>query len=1377
MARADERWIEVSKSAFAHEAQGLDLLRQIVPMSSPYRVWTNFEFMDNHGGWNEIDAVVLGRSRLHLVELKSYTGVLSGSETTWTLTGLSRHSRTQRSALITTRHKAQKLATRIREEARKVAIEHGLDAEKVLRSLPFIQECVFFHGDRFAVDLSDLAKSNLFGIDSDVDRTGLPGISERILEPPRGNRDAIGEDMSVILALALHSLGAKRRTDRDAGSWTLKGSALETGQDWQEFEAFHKVTGEKGRGRIVAMQRGAPAQARNAAHRRIHREFTLIKGLHQESIVPPVDLAVDDDGNSVLIYQDLPGFEPLDLALATRTLTAEQQIAVLAAVSEALAYAHRNQVSNRGLSPSTVLLDTENLTETADSVRVRLADWSWAGRIHAAEAASSTMLGSQTSGSGSGESDVYQAPENRWSPEADRVAVDVFALGSLAYFLLAGEAPAQSRNELVSRLRRENGLDLAASGGRFIDEQLRSLVLQATRPRVSERIDPDKDGIPQFGAAEFRARLDEYTNAHLATAETAVDPLTPIPGDLLADGRFEVVKVLGAGSTARGVLVRDNDFDGALRVLKVGLDDAAAGRLYEEAEVLTRLGALDPKVPGVVEMLEPPLDIADRTALLLTDCGEQTLSDLVRHVPAGEARLKQWGTELLDTVVALDAAGIAHRDIKPSNLGMAKAAAKGRKTKTRLALFDFSLSRAGVTAIDAGTPPYRDPFLGTGTRTAFDSAAERYSAAVVLYEMATASTPRYGDGLSDPRAITDDVSIDIVDFLDADLSEERSHALADFFRTALARDARSRHDTASAMREAWAAVFAKKVRDSGASTSTSVTRSTPRPVTPVDAFDEPAAAPAFQSLSELVAALADAAGRKRTVTRRQILELVLGTHENSPADPFVTYSDMAARVGVTPGRVAQIFGDFPGLLTSSDPLRSHAAGRLTASVTELHHRAMSLLSESGGVSTPELLARDLVVDLSQDGVDDPTRIGAGLLRFLLACEAALTPPLENGATPDPSIEAVRRQGTGTVAMLSTSSDFRQLPAALARRAEALVESAGNQGAALVPPDDADTALRREAASVLGIDSSESQIPSKVLLAIAANSSPAVSVTSRNELHAADLAVADALRVVLQGLAKTDRFGRPELETRLKARFPQLRDTLPRRPKLDDLVTTAAPGISWDEAAARYSFPDASARTGSTIPTYSQTRIPSGRTVASRREETLDLGAGERRFRALGVPQGRSDVVAEALSRRFGATIIDVTDVLLDEMRTLAARAGLDWNMILAADAGVAADREGLKGFVAQAVPAVVETVNSTTGPVILTDLSTLAAYGQLGVVSAWTDLADPPKHSIWAVVPQPTAAGGGPLIDGVALPLNSPEQFVRLTENDVKTVVAKELTV
>ncbi|MGW0022629.1 protein kinase domain-containing protein [Rhodococcus sp. NPDC003382] len=588
MAHSDDRWVEVSKSAFAHETDGLAMLRYVVPKASPYRAWTNFEFMDNHGQWHEIDALVLGRRRLHLVELKHYTGLLQGSETNWVRTTLGGKKRTQRSPLLITRRKAQRLATRIEEEARKVALEAGLNAEKVKRALPFVQESVFLHGSPFKVDMPDLAKSGLFGPDGFEEETNLPGISTRLLEPPsEGKR--VDEDLSVIIALALKNLGIARRTERDAGSWTITGTPVASGDDWQEWLATHKGTEERGRARIVSFHRGTPVHARAASHRRMQREFSLLSSLRHDAIVAPRDLVQDDDGNTVIVYPDLPGYEPLDLALATRTLTADQQLLILTQIAEAVAYAHRNHVAHRGLGPSTVLIHTDTLDR--GEVRVRLADWSWAGRVHSADTRSATVLGTPATPGSAPADEVYQAPEDRWAPTADRLALDVFSLGALAYYLLSGgQAPARDRAALLERLRLEQGLDLAAAGGAFIDEALRSLVLQATSPSVSTRMKTDrKTGRPEFGAQEFVATLAAYRHKRLdTTAADEADPLNPAPGAVLG-GRFDVVRILGAGSTARGVLVTDRDSDDRLRVLKVGLDDAATSRLHDEAEVLTEL--------------------------------------------------------------------------------------------------------------------------------------------------------------------------------------------------------------------------------------------------------------------------------------------------------------------------------------------------------------------------------------------------------------------------------------------------------------------------------------------------------------------------------------------------------------------------------------------------------------------------------------------------------------------------------------------------------------------------------------------------------------------------------------------------------------------
>ena len=231
-------------------------------------------------------------------------------------------------------------------------------------------------------------------------------------------------------------------------------------------------------------------------------------------------------------------------------------------------------------------------------------------------------------------------------------------------------------------------------------------------------------------------------------------------------------------------------------MLKVARDDAAASRIAGEAEVLA--GLADPRL---VRLVEGPVRVGGRQALVLESAGEETLGEVLR----GRERLsldllERWGTDLLEALVALDRAGVDHRDIKPANLGVRE----GRSDRAKhLVLFDFSLSRAGAAAVTAGTPPYLDPFLDAPERGRYDSAAERYAAAVVLFEMATGAAPRFGDGLSDPASVRDEATVEAGLFDPA-----AAGGLVSFFRTALARSAKERYDTATEMLTAWRSVFA-----------------------------------------------------------------------------------------------------------------------------------------------------------------------------------------------------------------------------------------------------------------------------------------------------------------------------------------------------------------------------------------------------------------------------------------------------------------------------------------------------------------------------------------------------------------------------------------
>ena len=65
------RWHEIAPSEYPWERQALAWLRAQLPDREPWHVWTNFEFIDDGGRVNEVDALVLSPAGLFLVEIKS----------------------------------------------------------------------------------------------------------------------------------------------------------------------------------------------------------------------------------------------------------------------------------------------------------------------------------------------------------------------------------------------------------------------------------------------------------------------------------------------------------------------------------------------------------------------------------------------------------------------------------------------------------------------------------------------------------------------------------------------------------------------------------------------------------------------------------------------------------------------------------------------------------------------------------------------------------------------------------------------------------------------------------------------------------------------------------------------------------------------------------------------------------------------------------------------------------------------------------------------------------------------------------------------------------------------------------------------------------
>ena len=141
-----------------------------------------------------------------------------------------------------------------------------------------------------------------------------------------------------------------------------------------------------------------------------------------------------------------------------------------------------------------------------------------------------------------------------------------------------------------------------------------------------------------------------------------------------------------------------------------------------------------------------------------------------------------------------------HRDIKPDNIGIRSLT----KQRNQLILFDFSLARAPLDNINVGTEGYRDPFLKLRKPPRWDLAAERYSAAVTLYEMTLGHgvLPQWGSDKSDPALTDDELVIDAEKF-DPSVRD----GLVEFFAKALHREPDQRFGNAYDMQTAWRQVF------------------------------------------------------------------------------------------------------------------------------------------------------------------------------------------------------------------------------------------------------------------------------------------------------------------------------------------------------------------------------------------------------------------------------------------------------------------------------------------------------------------------------------------------------------------------------------------
>ncbi len=1392
----DGRWVTIADSQFPHEKQGLDAVKQKLPDAEPFRAWANFEFRDGRGRWHEVDLLVLARDMLYLVELKHYRGILRGNDHVWMRNG----HRAEDSPLLLTRRKAQYFSSLLKDAIRQRGGEQARDR------IPFVQELVFLHSPEFVCDLPSSSRINLYGLDGHQKTTGLPGISERLLAPAR--HDPISERDSQLIAGLMKAIGLAPRRQREVGSWIIDEQPLADGDGWQDWPAFHHVnTEDHVRIRFYTAGQGSTKADDHARKQAVTHEYNLLSRLTYDGLQAPKDLVSEPELGIGLVFPQPKADTPLDLWLADHkdTVTLENQLDLIARIADIIHYAHRNRVVHRGLNPRSVAI-----RERGPRLLPQVTDWDSAGVLPANPDASVSRLSagslSLMAASPSDTARLFAAPEG--PRPTDPARIDVFGLGALAFFILTGGTPpATERGELMDRLRRDRGLDLAAEMPQ-VRSPLRQLVLDATNPSPAERL-PD---VAEFVAGLAGLRKD------LLDKTAGTDPLEAAPGTELAGGRFLYKRRLGAGSTAVGVLIEDRQAGGAERVLKVAKDAEAAERLRAEAQVLSRFDSDDRIV--TLHSIEK---FGGRSALLLRYAGRTTLAEELNN--RGRLSidvLQRWGTDLLTALVALERNGVTHRDIKPSNLGVYQS---NSRADSHLIMFDFSMAGVDARNVEAGTPPYLDPFLGTGDRRQYDTAAERYGAAVVLFEMATGDTPVYGpDPNANPATVDHDVTVSPAMF-----EPTLAKALVAFFTASLSRVAARRPETAEDMLAAWKRVFdgvdtdvTTGLGDAAAETadaatpldaaglsvravsalgsvhvatvgellaldSTALNRLVAREAK--DTRDEikdrcrawkrrlgkQTRAPESDlvGLDDAVALLMARVAGQRSTTRKEAAALILGV--NPGLDAFASSTELGEKLGKAPQRGIQLLKEL-----QEDWGKDAEARDLLDAITEI---ARQVITDFGGVAAVASLTAEIRARLPQPGLG-PMDVGAreradraagGLLRV------ALDRLSEHEAAAGDK-EFVRRRHGRRLALLANDETLLAAAESAVKRADDLVTT--NRDAIIA----ASTAARElRAAFQAGYNSVTDQqtvvpLPPDVrLVRLAAAVSKHAGVSGRGELHNTEMSPAAAVQAALTGLAQSESLSASQIRSRVTARFPEL-DKVPSRPHLDAILNRTTLNLKWDPDQEAYRFPDAQPTSATTMHTRQPSAIPTPAQPASEAASDTDakLQALLRRsidecgFVAVGVPippdrPGEHDHVARLLAQGHDGQVVDVTTRLIAAMRDLATERGISWDRIREADAAQAASRaaHGLRVMIDRVVPQLWEQLRAAVfdgeisdKPLILTEVSPLARYGQLDILAKLSDLAAPRRRPVWVVLPQLRGQVGA-LVDRKPIQLGSPGgQFV-----------------
>lgn len=1392
-----ENWISVEESKFDWEREALLFIRDRFPTQEPYRAWANFEFIASDGSINEVDLLVFTPQGFFLVEIKSRPGRLFGDAGTWTWE-VDGKRYTYDNPLKSANLKAKKLRSLL--ERQRACRTRGL--------IPFIEPLVFCSAPDLKLGLRSEAAYGVClrdkqqvgsnpscpGIMAAIQQRNCPGLNSYL----RGTYDRLTLKM---VSQALDQAGIRpSQRHRKVSDYKLD-ELIDQGVGYQDWKATHtQLSNSQRRVRLYLVRSESAEDDRLMIERAARREFQLIEALQHPNILRTYGYTDHELGPALLLEYD-PKAMRLDHYLVQRqdSLSVDVRLNLMRQIAEVMRFAHDRKVVHRGLCPSSILVSEADPCHP----QVKVFNWQVGYRAGTVGGSKEVTATSHINRLVEDSSTAYLAPEVLADEGIAGEHLDIFSLGAIAFFLFSGEAPAVNGLELSNKLRDTRGLKISAvSDG--IPESLQLLIQESTCPIVDDRTE---------SVTDWLNGLDEVEKDLKAQEQNLVDnPIQAQQGDMLP-GSLKVIKRLGQGACSIALLVErgEDEF-----VLKVANDPENNNRLKDEITVLKKL-----RHQHIVEYREA-LEIGNRVAFLmrpvLVDKEKRQVETLGQRLRK-EGRLhidllQRFGEDLLDVVRYLEEQGYPHRDIKPDNIAVGQV---GRGDRLHLVLFDFSLSRVPKDNIRAGTKGYLDPLLTLRKPPGWDLHAERYAAAVTLYELATGKLPKWGDGITDPSHLDCEVTIE-AELFDVSLRD----ALTEFFQQAFRRDVSQRFDNAETMLRAWgvcfeaieAGILSDHADVDDAELQARLTHATwETPIVELglgirvtNALDRVNVLTVKDLLTESTRKLSRLRGvgnqtRKEISSAARLLREQLGTisGNGSQTDEAIAATPVngvdVGKLGVDMlmsrtmrvaakenDTVRQLLSMLLGLgtpapqawLSQSDLVdqtgmspsfvtqwttKFQSRWSKEPAVTKLRNDLAEMLKRSGGVMGSAELAEAILMARGSDQ-EEPirSRRATALLRIAVEVESTMIHPrfaLEQGHGAD-------SKGQKGSILVATSPALANYAYQLGEVADLLA-----QEDPLVPPVRAVQWLRE-----IELPPGLADLPEARLLRLAAIASQSAALSSRQEFYPRGMEAVRALRLAQGALYGVKSLTVEQVHDRVSSRYPEAAK-LPNRPALDGLLRQADLEFIWDLKGEKYvsSIRDNLSITSSSL----MSRQPTGRgtpleevtpEIADARqfEERLQRAIREGAYQVLLVEPHRYQQTYEELCARFPVQLMDFEGLLIEALRQVAEQARVQWDLVLRTDALPGqGDWDKLMLLVGRAMPLVEAQLMAARQTVVLIYPGLLARYGQMTLLERLRDLIGRPGGilGLWILVPN----GQQAVIDGKAVPVLSPGQRSRIPES------------